>query len=242
MAAFEFVPYISAVFDDSGLILVDNFSISFEDPDEFSDLFNGVGTYVLDSDAEVQEQYVTFDPGVLGAGIVPSYRVAHDDYSADYVVPDYLEDSAVAIDDPKFSNFEEGAALSSDEVYTGLLFNYNTQLDMSYQTISGEEKEDETSILKEKYQFYGNGFEYQSFSKAFEGITNNLFKEVYDLTNESKPTLLFKKTTQKQINLNSLAILTSSATQSTQTITTTTTTAGGSSYSGGGTSGGGGGY
>ena len=218
------VPYISASFDDLGAIVLDEFN--FDPGPMFDD---------ADSSEFVDNSWVTTE-----SGVTPIY-LFNTDFNVDYVVPLELQGSG----EIKHTSFQEGGEASSVEVYSGLFTSYSTRTNINY-------TDDELASLREQYKKYGDGSEYRNFRDAYSGIVDTLTNEVYDLINKDEPVVLFKKTTQKPIDLNSLAILTSSAAPSTQTITTTsatattttttTTTAGGSSYSGGGTSGGGGGY
>lgn len=210
-----FVPYVSASFDELGTIILDEFSFNLGPT--FDD---------ADSSEFVDTSWIT-----TKSGVTPIY-LFNTDFNVDYVIALELEGATA----PSFSNFSEPGVNVSYSFYSGLPSSYTTLVDV-------DEKETELGILQDQYQKYGRSGEYGNFDTAYNGIVDTLTNEVYDLINKDEPVVLFKKTTQKQINLNSLAILTSSATPSTQTITTTsTTTTTTITYSGGGggTSGGGG--
>ena len=215
-----FVPYVSANFDELGTIVLDEFSFNLGPT--FDD---------ADSSEFVDTSWIT-----TKAGVTPIY-LFNTDFNVDYVIALELGGATA----PSFSNFSEIGVGASYSFYSGLPSSYTTLVDV-------DEKEAELGILQDQYQKYGRSGEYRNFDTAYNGIVDTLTNEVYDLINKDEPVVLFKKTTQKPINLNSLAVLTSSVTPSTQTTTTTstttttTTTAAGSSYSGGGTSSGGGGY
>ena len=161
------------------------------------------------------------------SGVTPVY-LFDTDFNVDYVAPVELQDSSGEI---RHTSFQEGGEDSSVEVYSGLSTSYSTRTNINY-------TDDELASLQEQYKKYGDDSDYRSFSIAYNGIVDTLTNEIYDLINKDEPVVLFKKTTQKPINLNSLAVLTSSAAPSTQTITTTsataTTTTTTTTYSGGG--------
>ena len=219
------VPYISASFDELGTIVLDEFSFN---PGSLFD--------EITSSEFVDNSWLNTE-----SGVTPLY-LFNTDFNVDFVAPLQLAQGSGEI---RHTNFDEGGGDSSVEVYRGLFTSYSTRTNINY-------TDNELASLREQYKKYGEDSEYRNFLDAYNGIVDTLTNEVYDLINKDEPVVLFKKTTQKPIDLNSLAILTSSAAPSTQTITTTsatattttttTTTAGGSSYSGGGTSGGGGGY
>jgi hypothetical protein len=212
------VPYISASFDELGTIVLDEFNF---DPGPMLD--NAVSSEFVDNNWFNAE-----------SGVTPIYLV-DTDFNVDYVVPLELQGTG----EIRHTNFDDSGADSPVEVYSGLSTSYSTRTNINY-------TDDELASLQEQYKKYGDDSDYRSFSIAYNGIVDTLTNEVYDLINKDEPVVLFKKTTQKPIDLNSLAILTSSATPSTQTTTTTsataTTTTTTTTYSGGGTSSGGGGY
>jgi hypothetical protein len=220
-------PYITADYDDKGLILSSSFTIQFDGNDDSSLFFSSeeVSSFI---NSNIFENPGMFSMLIAGEDL--------NDFNSEYLYPFNVSSD---LSSPSFSNYTEVAG-GSEFAVGRLINNYNNVMTVDY---SGDE-----SLLSEQYNKYDSNSQYTNFSKALEGITNSLINEVYDLINKDEPVVLFKKTTQKPINLNSLAVLTSSATPSTQTTTTTstttttTTTAGGSSYSGGGPSGGGGGY
>tara|TARA_Y100001938_G_scaffold36101_1_gene49777 strand:+ start:66 stop:716 length:651 start_codon:yes stop_codon:yes gene_type:complete len=208
-----YVPYVSASFDELGAIILDEFSFNLD--------------LTFDYGTNTSTEFVNFSWDTTESGVTPVY-LFDTDFNVDYVAPVELQDSSGEI---RHTSFQEGGEDSSVEVYSGLSTSYSTRTNINY-------TDDELASLQEQYKKYGDDSDYRSFSIAYNGIVDTLTNEIYDLINKDEPVVLFKKTTQKPINLNSLAVLTSSAAPSTQTITTTsataTTTTTTTTYSGGG--------
>lgn len=193
------LPHIIATFDSMGTVENNNFTI-----------YTSVDFDNRSTSTQINSSWITTIPGVT-----PLYLFDETIYDIGFVMPLELGGAST----PSFTSFQEGASDSSVEVYAGLFCSYSTRMEV-------DQVEGELSILREQYQKYGTdrGFEYNSFTQAYSGITTAINNQVNNVLNsQNLPVIVFKKTTQKPVDLNSLTTLTSSVAPTTTPTTTYTT-------------------
>ena len=224
------LPYIAASFDNDGLIADSSFNIQFNSYDAENALF-GLSTEETEASTVFDLEWQSKNPGVTPLFIMSD--IYEDNYTWALNVP-----GDTGLSSPSFSSFEEvsGVIVSMGGRYSvsyasfGYGAVYLTKMSVDY---AGD-----IPFLSDTFNKYGSNSEYSNFTNALEGITSNLINETNNLLNQGDSILIFKKTTQKPIdvgNASALRLATSAQIEETDTEVTTTAT---TTYS----SGGGGGY